>query len=581
MLQIILHIIIISVVCMIWGLPVLLLQKKHNSVEDFIMQSFLDTLLFLFFSGLILLSIIVAWLCIITPLNFSLLMLLTAALVFYLLMFKRKKIKIFFKTKNEGPSFSLIELVFIVVCLVVFIVLGTLQPVNSDTHIYHVQIVLWFNEYGTVPGIANLYPRFGLGSSWFSLISIFRIPLFKQENFTYLNVTTVIWFFLWLFNKRKWHINHWQNAASKIMSLYYLLIILFCLSEWELFRDASNSTNYDFIVSALNIMLISYLLESIILNKYSQAFSLWFVILGIAIIPFKLSGSLVLLLLIYYLFNYKSFKYWLWASVAGIVILTPLLLKNYIITGYPLYPLSWSFFSPDWQVPKEMTDYLKNYIHVANRFYNDYGLDIKKIPELINKPWINKWFNGILVQQKIIICTAASSLLIFFLKTDLQINYKKLRIVFMVLMIMAGGWFFSAPSPRFSYGVLLPLAFFPICFYGGSKLPSLLQKVLILIVTFTLCFYLYKKISSFNSNWNLILYPYEIEKPPVKTINIKGTNFYFPETVNNNWMRKCYGTRLPCVCEENKYLEPRGARLQDGFRMNPKPDSIFINHYNY
>jgi hypothetical protein len=106
------------------------------------------------------------------------------------------------------------------------------------------------------------------------------------------------------------------------------------------------------------------------------------------------------LLLIYYLFNYKSFKYWLWASVAGIIILTPVLLKNYIITGYPLYPLSWSLFSPDWQVPKDMTDYLKNYIHVTNRFYNDYGLDSKKIPELINKPWINKWFNGFWCSKK-------------------------------------------------------------------------------------------------------------------------------------------------------------------------------------
>jgi hypothetical protein len=217
-------------------------------------------------------------------------MLLTGVLVFYLLIFKRKKLKIFLNPANEDPSFSLIELLFIIVCLVMFIVLGTLHPVNSDTHIYHVQMVLWFNEYGTVPGIANLYPRFGLGSSWFNLISIFRIPLFKQENFTYLNVTTVIWFFLWLFNKRQWHINHWEDVASKIMSLYYLLIILFCLSEWELFRDASNSTNYDFIVSGLNIMLISYLLESIMLNKYSQAFSLWFIILGISIIAFKFPG---------------------------------------------------------------------------------------------------------------------------------------------------------------------------------------------------------------------------------------------------------------------------------------------------
>ena len=566
---------------MLWGIPVLLFQKKNNHISNFWVRNSLGVFIFLFFAGLIVLSFITAWLCLLFPLNFFHLLLLSSILLLYLLLFRKKEVSQIFKTIKPKPP-SLIELSFVIICLIIFIILGSLEPINSDTHIYHIQIIRWFNQYGTVPGIANLFPRFGLGSNWFSLIGIFRIPFFSHENFTYLNTTTVIWFFLWLFNNWKWHSNNYhENAASKILSLFYLLIILFCMFDWELFRDSANSTNYDFIVTALSITVISFLIESILLNEPRKKFSLLFVILCISIIPFKLSGVFILLPLLFYLSIYKKPEFWLQSFITGIIILTPLLIKNYIVTGYPLYPVAWSFSTPDWQVPEAMTNYLRKYIHVSNRFYNNYGLDFTKVSELINKSWINSWLSGILLQHKIIFAASLSSLFLFFFKKDLSIDYKKLRILFTLLLLMAAGWFFSAPSPRFGYGVLLILAFFPICFFAGSKFTSQLQKPIVVIAIFISCFYLYKKITPFIEQPNHLLYPFDLEQPSYNIINIKGMDFYLPEIANKGWMRKCFDTQLPCICQENKYLEPRGKTLKTGFRMNPKPDSTFISNYNY
>ncbi len=581
MLQQIFHILLISVFCLFWGLPALLYAKKNK--QDFLLSQVTPgTFIFLFFSGLILLSIISTWACLFFPVNFQLLLICTAVLLCYFLFFQRKKIVSIFSNINTSTQLSILEISFISICLLIFIVLGSIKTVNSDTHIYHTQIILWYNEHGAVPGIANLFPRLGLGSSWLNTISLFRLPFFRHENFSYLNTTLVIWFFLWLFFKWRNHIkNHRLNGASKILSLFYLLIIFYCLFDWELFRDTANSTNYDFIVTALTIIVISYLIESILFHEIKGIFSLLFIILCIAVIPFKLSGIFILLPLFFYLYKYPNIKYWLVSFMTALIILTPLLIKNYIITGYPLYPLSWSITSPDWQVPEAMTDYLRKYIYVLNRFYNNNELDHTKIPELMNKPWIASWFNGILLQHKIIITASFSSFFVFFFKSSLTINYKKIRTLFLLLLLMAAGWFLTAPSPRFGYGVLLILAFFPVCFYAGNKLPLILQKSILIPAIAICCFYLYKKYPLLIENDNYLLYSENSEKPPYKTINIKGTDFYLPEIINKDWMRKCYSIQVPCICQENKYLEPRSENLKEGFRMNAQPDSAFIRNYHY
>lgn len=582
MIQLIFHIIIISALCMVWGLPTLLIFKKTNSESgsNFWMRSTAGLYCFLYFSGLITLSFITSVACLFIPLKFTYFLGLTLGLLL-LLIPKRKRTLQILKQYSFKWKFTIIESAFVFICILMFIIIGTLKPVNADTNIYHVQIIKWFNEYGTIPGIANLFPRYGLGSNWFNLISIFKIPFFSNNNYTWLNTTTVIWFFVWLAGNWKFHQkNTSASVSSKILSHLYLLLIVFCLFEWELFRDAANSTNYDFIVTALTIVIVLFLIEEILLPPITKKFSFLFAITCISLIPLKLSGAFAILLLLYYLLSFKKTKYWIYCFITGLLITIPFIIKNYIITGYPFFPASLSLPSPEWQVPIAMTDYLRQYIHVTNRFYNA-SIDYTQIPELMHKNWISIWFSGILIQQKIIVLGALTSISVILFKPSFLHDTKKLRILFLLLLLMAAGWFFSAPSPRFGYGVLLILAFFPACLFLGRYISTRLHQPVIIVSIAISCFYIYKKSSPIRNSPVHLLYPIAVDKPPVKKINLDGIDVYLPEIINNGWMRDCYDTEVPCIYQENIYLHPRGTSIKDGFKMTGQPDSLFVRKYIY
>jgi hypothetical protein len=581
MLQLIIHSIIISFTCILWGIPVMLLVKNKQDHSASSYQSTGEQLASLFFAGLLTLSFLSSWACLFFPVNFILLICLTTPLLLYLFL-KRKSVAGLFQQTLSVTKIPVVKMVFAGICVLIFFVAGSLKPVNGDTQIYHVQVIKWFNEYGTVPGIANLSPRFGLGSNWFNLISIFRIPFFTHENYTWLNTTAVLWFFIWLFSK--WRYHYTKNTEAKknsVMCHFYFLVMVYCLFEWELFRDAASSTNYDFIITVLTLMATSHLLEKILLPEANLFSSFQFIFICISVIPFKFSGLFVVLLLLFYLVTQRSIKPWLVTFVTTLLLLIPLFIKNYIVTGYPLYPVSWSPAHPDWQVPASMTDYLRNYIFLSNRYYNVNNLDFSRLPEMMNKAWVGNWLKGLLLQQKIILLLSASSLMLFIIKSSLIVNHKKIKILFALLFAMAAGWLFTAPSPRFGYGVLLTLAFFPVCFYLGPKLTTLIHKPVLILVVFISTYYLYKKSQPLFNKPEHFIYPVKLEQPPLKTLNINGVSIYLPEIINNGWMRDCFDTKLPCTSNENRYLKPRGTTLKEGFKMEPKPDSIFIRNYIY
>ncbi len=196
------------------------------------------------------------------PLKFNFLLIATTLLLFVLVLFFRQAIVLLCQNLKKKKGITFLQYVFVISCILLFIVLGSQKSVNIDTQLYHLQIIRWTNEYGTVPGLANLYPRLGLGSNWFNLISLFHIPVFKYQNFTFLNTTTTIWFLLWLMNKWRYYYKLDNTKPySRTFTLFYFLLILYFLYDWQLFRDAANSTNYDFIVTALTIAVISFITE--------------------------------------------------------------------------------------------------------------------------------------------------------------------------------------------------------------------------------------------------------------------------------------------------------------------------------
>jgi len=581
MLQQLIHTIITSLTCMIWGVPVLLLLSKKSIHPRFWYHSVIGLFAFLFFSGCIILNFISSWLVLFVPLTFYLSLFLTLLLVLYLVVFERKQIgKIFTGGKKIYTALSVTEYFYLVIALLLFLVLGSLKPVNNDTQIYHLQIIKWLSEYGTVPGIANLSPRFGLGSGWFNLVSFLHIPFFKNEAYSFLNVAFVSWFFLWLFDKYKFYSEE-STSYSSVLSVFYFALFLYFMLDWQLFRDAANSTNYDFPVTAFTVIIISYLLEGIMTEKTEERFSYVFVLFACTAVSFKFSGIFILFLAGFYILQKKKPIYLFSVAVICILILVPVLIKNYIITGYPLYPHPLSVYKPDWQLPKSLTEGIYRYILNSNRFYNSpFSAD-----PMGSSPfyWVPFWYKGILIQHRIIFFAALAAIFVFFFTKPIGgINYRELRRLLFFILLMLIGWFFTAPDPgRFGYGILLPIAFLALSAFTNKLFKPRFYKMAIFCFSFVLIFYTFLKTSPLRKEPKYFFATIEGDRPPYKTYYLDGIGIHIPELINGNWNRRCYDIVLPCSCVENPYLQPRGKNLKDGFRMNPYPDSSFVKNYIY
>lgn len=583
MLQQLFHTLIVSVICMVWGLPVLLVSYGTIIRDNFWFRSFPALLSFLFFSGCISLGFLSSWLCLFMPLRFLYLLLLTAVLVTFLLLRYRKRIYGLFSSLSKLPTlFSITEFLYLSICVFLFIALGAMKPINFDTQIYHLQVIQWQATYGVVPGIANLFPRIGQGSNWFNLIAFFEIPLFRHENFSYVNISFVIWFFTWLFSSWKYHqTDSGGKPAGRTLSLFYFLFFIFCMYDWQLYRDAANSTNYDFQVTGFIIILVSYFIEEIVTNQPRRYFSIPIVLFALTIVSFKFSGIFILFLILYYLITNGNRQAWLKTAVLGFLIIVPVLIKNYIITGYPLFPQPLNFGKPpDWQLPRGLAEGNYWYILNYNRFFNYWFM----IGKVANTPfnWLPFWLKGIQLQHKVVLVTALSSVLLFFIPVKIPINYRRLRHLLAILLLMISGWFLTAPDPgRFGYGPLLSAAFILVSLLAGRFLTIKIYRVLVIVLLVVVARYTYQKTGPLQKETRYLLYPMSTEEPSYKTFYVNGIGIHLPDIILENWDHRLYNTPLPGTGEENRYLQPRGKSIRDGFRMQPYPDSLFIKNYTY
>ena len=159
-------------------------------------------------------------------------------------------------------------------------------------------------------------------------------------------------------------------------------------------------------------------------------------------------------------------------------------------------------------------------------------------------------------------------------------NHTDLKILCVLLITMTLGWFLTAPSPRFGYGVLLPLAFFPLCFFIGKRVSLQIHFPILIFTTGVLFYYIWKKSTDISIPERLI-YTAKLNEPNFKKIDLNGVQYNFPDIMPNGWMHDCFNAELPCITGINPYLFPRGNILKDGFKMIAKPDSAFVRNYVY
>ena len=445
----------------------------------------------------------------------------------------------------------------------------------DDTESYHIQMIKWVQEYGTVPGIANLHLRYGFNSSWFTAIGLLS-PAFPAINtYVVLNGLISCWACIYLLEKLALLFPTGLSSLSLNQLLALLLLLICCLFCWPMIRGNATTCNYDFITTLCVVVLF---IETAFSDRLS--FSMEWLIWPCYLFTVRIINFPLLLLTIPGLWQLISQKNW-WAvirySSIGALFIIPFLTRNIILSGYPLFPATtFGFFPVDWKTDKQMMVNIVDFIRYFNRVNNVHQA-IGKTRSLTFPYWVSSWYRFLSSSDKILVTVslACYTFCLFrwkYLRRQLNGSVYSFLIV---LAVWLASWFLIAPDPRFVYGGLLCGIVLACLAIPSYKFLSGKSIAVPFIAVSSMCFiYAALKLYSIPSYQNYIL-PYRLPQPPVETITIDHIELRIPKKILDNWNARCYGTTVPCLYRVHPALRARGEKISDGFYLDSTVQASF------
>jgi len=238
--------------------------------------------------------------------------------------------------------------VFVITCLGAY---SSWTGWAYDTDLYHAQIIRWYNEYGTPPGLGNLHSRLASNSSWLSLAALFDNGIWDGRSAWVMPVLSILGGILYCLHELIFS----RENGTKLYA--------FCILLWMGLKIGSGSTlpalYYDTPVHMINALIILeayYILfsyngnlskkeindSSILLMLSAEAF----MIKPIGAVSLLFSGLLTLHLLVR---NKKqTVSSWFIVFTPALCALVIWVTRNIFLSGYPLYPLPIFAMPFDW-----------------------------------------------------------------------------------------------------------------------------------------------------------------------------------------------------------------------------------------
>ncbi|MDU1891589.1 MAG: hypothetical protein E6767_12955 [Dysgonomonas sp.] len=476
----------------------------------------------------------------------------------YLFFAKRKQLVL--SIKSVWSSLSLLQKILIPVVFLLFLLFALMPPQFPDIYYYHIQNMMWNEEFHVVPGLANLEERFGFNSNLFLLCSTFGLrPLFGQFVF---GINALCMAFL-LINI----IRQSSNKKPYLICIYIVIyIILFMVYKTHIAASSAD---------LLPNLLIVYLLFSLLSNqKNLQTKSILFWLLPVFCITLKVSAVFICLLSMYFLIiliKEKSYKTVGFICIVALLIVVPWLARNVIISGYLVHPYpAIDLFNVDWKLPAEYARQSSDYIKAFALNREASGTSAEYV---LSMPLMDKIRYWISEQHPLDISIALSGLLspLFMLVGYKRIVRKDNAVLNILWLIGFAGfvfWLTMAPAVRFGYGFMaIVVAIFFYLILKDVKYPQKVFPVSILIIlsivylsVLTIRYFVVIKDVSYVE---LLLKPQDIGDRRTKDFSSGYINdILFVRPINGG----CGDHSLPCSNEDIEGLEMRGNTLQEGFR---------------
>ncbi len=450
------------------------------------------------------------------------------------------------------------------------------QPYKiNDMGMYYMQTMQWMHGFGLVKGLANIHPALGLGSAWHSLSVLLDPFSIGFDHRSQINGVLVFVFILFC-----WFETHQTKSIFLTVSFILSIPISF------LYLTAPSPD--------LPILLLTTVLFYWVWFDAGKLH--WFALLLLAVFLFACKPPAfipVLVALFIFIRWVKSAKKRILFICVGLCLCSTVLYKNYILSGYLLYP----YDKPDisnagWRVPSDWNKaYTQGIISwgLNDRFDKSTLVHAGKTNENRLFVWLGRTgYKGLF--NKLIFLNFLLSvclLLISLFKTNAGLTRENYLLLLAILLVQIAEWLLLSQY-RLMLSSLVILSGLNIYFAKQLLFPAVqiatkpaVLLVYINIMFFALAFAPFHILASTSRNQlitqsegfntNFLLEPYSL--PPAKTDSILIGQLYIHYYSNQIY---CWDCAVPCQSNSHRnylrnnfgyVLVPLGAGISDGFKL--------------
>ncbi len=467
---------------------------------------------------------------------------------------------------------------FSVLFIIILAETSLFLPKNYDTALYHAQAIRWSETFPAVPGLGNLHERFAYNSSWLPLTAFFSfswIDGFSCHNLNGFILMLITAYFIRGAGRNK-------PGPSPVLKLALLPFAL------ALYLNFSSSPGTDS-PAALLVWIIAVLFLEYSENP-GDFLPFIIIVLSSYAVTVKLAAAPVMAipLCLFIIIILKKDRKDVLAYLAAIVfIIAPWIIRNYIISGYLIYPVLLTGFVPSgWKMP----------VYIVNADINGIKTwSFAMPPGMQPAAYLYKWLAGLKTEYKALLYPAAllslASIIhyifyIFRTRAVIKIIIVKFRALFPIfLTAVLGIVFLFLSAPDFRYGAAFFLLL-PLC----TAVPSagkILSKHRAAISTIYLL-----SLAVLTASFDIYLFHryffeakvtpmFEDEKPSVIADRLLLPSPYYdnsgetyPVSLGSgvriyltSRKDRCWYARFPCVPFYRRGLALRGTGLNMGFMI--------------
>ena len=483
-------------------------------------------------------------------------MLLICLIVIYV---GKKDFVLFWNAQKEKMTKG--KIILLCVMLLLFSYGASRGYMHVDSGLYHAQAIRWIEEYGVVPGLANLHCRLAYNSSAFVLTALYSMSFLGGQS-----LHTVAGFMalvlavkgldvVKVFSRKKVLVSDFVKVAM----LFYITIIY-----TEMMSPASDY----FAMLFLFYVVLTWVELEERKEKNITPFGMLCVLLAVNV-SIKLSSAIMLLMVLkpaVILLKEKRYgQIGIYLSL-GILAVFPYLARNVILSGWLVYPFpAIDLFSFDWKIPAGEALYDAEEIKVYAKGMTDVLLKDTPMSQ-----WLPAWFSALKGLEKIWVLGSLASIVAGVAITVWGWIKRKKEIyglLFVQWVMIAGYLFWQIGTPLVRYGYIYILAF-PF-FTVGLWFVTLFEKrekSYLLFGAVLLLFFVYKggnlvESIAASSGQDYYVWQQDYYTGPYDSYEIDGVEFYYPLEYGQIGYSKC-----PGAPHERFDVELRGEDLQDGFR---------------